>query len=141
MVSIVIKGRVNRDGNLSGPVPNANLMSRNEWEFKIVSVTFSPSQTNLDTVLELGCSFSTSTTFNYTTKTNVDKYTPLTVKYFSVQAGSTKTYVFSDNVFPWIKMDQAADRLDISFLAPGTTMNNLPLDVDTVCHFIARRIK
>ena len=139
-MSVVIKGKTDKSGVVKGNVPNSSGIYRNEWDFKLVSLSITPA-IDLKCILEVGCSFHTSSCFNYRLNKFLDKNSPLCVKYFDISASETKTYEFSESVFPWIRIEQPGDRLDISFFEPGTD-SPLPADcLEVTCHLAVRRIK
>lgn len=141
MLSVVIRGKINKYGVVSGPVPSANQISRNEWDFKLVSVSITPISGEIKQLIEIGCSFTYSPCYNYELSKFLEKNSPICVKYIDVQKGQTKTYEFTDSVFPWLRIDHPSDRVEISFVLPGTDSCLAKDSAEIVCHLMIKRVK
>lgn len=141
MLSIVIQGKINKNGVITGPVPNSSQISRNEWDFKLVSLSIKPLSRDLKQMIEIGCSFTSSPCYNYELKKVLDKNSPLAVKYVDIERNKTQTFEFSDTVCPWLRIDQPSDRVDISIVNPGSDTCLSEDSAEIVCHMMIKRVR
>ena len=140
MISVVVTGSINKYGLLTGPIPNSNSLSKNEWDFKVISLTITPLKSDINEIYEIGCSLNTSTCYNYDSNRFVDKNTPLMVQHIKLVKFETATVNLSDSI-PWTRVDNDSDKLSISVFEAGTDIPLPENSLALVAHVIIRRIQ
>ena len=140
MLSVVVTGSISKYGVLTGPIPNSNSLSRNEWDFKIISVTITPLKSDINEVYEIGCSLNSSTCYNYDSNRFVDKNTPIMVQHIKLEKFETITITPSESV-PWMRVDNDSEKISISVFEAGTDIPLPENSLAVVAHVIIRRIQ
>ena len=139
-MSLVVCGKTNKYGNIVGHIPDSKTLNKNEWDFKVLSAIITPLTTDLDDVFELGCSFSSSICFNYELDRFLDKNTPAIVSHIQIEKNKTKT-ITPSNSFPWMRVENAGDKISISLVKAGTESSLPENSVSMTVHIVIKRIK
>ena len=138
--SLVIRGELNKYGHLVGLISDSKTLSKNEWDFRILSLTITPLSQDIDETLEFSCSFNSSNCFNYQSERVLDKNTPVCVKHVKVSKNDTKT-IKMDSDFPWLRIEHVSDKVHISILKAGTDTHLPEKSVYVIAHLAVKRIK
>lgn len=139
MRSIIITGEINKNGGVTARLKNPNIVSRNEWEFRVSSLVLSAKDDILQTVYEMGSSLNTSECFDYEKKTFLEKNTPICIVFVNCQKNKKQKIDFSESSCPWLKVENAKDTIEISFTLPGTDKAIKKGTFSVVLHLWMRR--
>ena len=133
-------GKTDEYGEISGPIANSRLLSRNEWDFKVISLSITPLIEAIDEVYEFGCSLSTSSCYNYDLNRFVEKNTPITVRHIKLKKFETQTVEFSESI-PWIRVDNDNDKINLTIFEAGTGIPLPEGSLAVAAHIMIKRIK
>ena len=139
-MSIVLRGKVNKHRELTGPLPDSTLLAKNEWDFKLLSLILTPLNNDISGIFEVGCSLNTSSCFNYYLDQFQDKATPILITNLNVSRNETKTISVSDSV-PWLRVDSSSDKVSIILVKAGTDLAFPDKSIAMVAHIAIKRIK
>ena len=139
-LSLVIRGELNKYGTLVGLISDSKNLSKNEWDFKILSLTITPLTQDIDDTFEFSCSFNSSNCFNYLSERFLDKNTPVCVKHVKLSKNNTQT-IKMDSDFPWLRIEHVSDKVHLSMLKAGTDSHLPEKSVYVIAHLAVKRIK
>ena len=137
---MVLRGHLNKYGNLVGPVPDATSIAKNDWDYRVVSVTLQALSEDIDEILEFGCSFNTSSCYNFELERFLDRNTPFCVRHVKIAKNETKT-IQMDSAFPWLRIDNVSDKVHLSFVKAGTDVIMPKDSLLVIAHIAIKRIK
>ena len=140
MKSVVICGSVDKEGLLVGPLRNNQDISKNTWEFKLVSLTLIAKTENISGIFEIGCSLNASETYDYAKKRYTVRNSTLCVKNVKISKGDTVTYEFGESFCPFFRVETVKDRIEVSMRKAGQDTVLSKNSADFVYHIIMRRI-
>ena len=139
MRSLIIKGLVDKSGNVTARLNNVQSLSRNEWEFRISSVIICPKKRDISEVFELGCSLNNSECFDYNKSLFMDKNTPLCLLNINCEKGRSQKVDLSQSSCPWLKLENVKDTIEVSFFQPGTSIQAEKGIFSVILHMWIRR--
>ena len=140
MKSVVICGTVDKEGLLVGPLRNNQDISKNNWEFKLLSLTLTAKTESIKGVFEIGCSLNSSDTYDFAREQYTVRNTTVCVKNIEVPQGETVSYEFSESFCPFFRVENVKDRIEVSMRKAGTN-SVLPKDsAHFVYHILMKRI-
>lgn len=140
MKSMIIKSEIDKFGNLTSRVNAVNVLSRNEWEFRISTIIITPRHKDMvEKVFEVGCSMNTSECYDYDQKSFMDKNTPVCLVLVNAKKNKKQKIDFSQSSCPWLKVENVKDIIEISFTEPGTNVILSKGSLSAVIHLWIRR--